>query len=231
MNAYAISEAAVADLVLAEADRLAFWRPREGRPYDVFLFGIRGPSARVGLWDDRLGALWWDGRWRVHLAPGTTDPGRDGAGGRLHGGGVAILTAGQHRRLWSPGIHGRGRRSEHRALVQHRTPPVWRDPVGDGRLDDLTGPLHDVTGLNMHGPWREDLERVGDASHGCQVFERMLDLEAVVQVCAMQVETLGVASFSYTLFTLRPHGFERGSPSLAALTHAVPASSRGVRPS
>lgn len=224
VRSYQLSEDAVAEVVLGEADRLEYWRPSPGRDFDVFLFGIRGPGLSTRPWDDRLGCIWWEGgRWRCILARGTTDPGRDGAGGRQHQRGVAVHCAGRHRAVWTLGIHARGRRSEHRALVQRSTPPVWRDSVGDGRLDDLQGPYVDVTGLNMHGPWRGGLERVGDASHGCQVWHRMQDLERVLDVCRAQVEQVAVDTFSYALFTLRPVRREQPSPALAALLGMVQA--------
>ena len=202
-------------LVLDEADRLGFWRPTGGADFDLFLFGLRNDDPACGSWDDVLGILWYlDGVPRVLLHTGTTDPGKDGTGGRSDG--VAMMCAGQHRACWRRGVHKLGTPSAHKALVQCGPIPVWRDPVGDGVLDDLTGPHTNATGINMHGARARGA--VNGWSLGCQVRRDMNDhVQAMGVIDTAERLHPTWTTYTNTLFTLRPHGHETGSPALRPL--------------
>ena len=204
-----MTEAQIAELVLTEADRLGYWRPHEGTPWDLFLFGLRHPTLRAGAFDDALGAVWWqaDG-WHARLWPGTTDPGVDGDSGddpHLHGQGTAILQPGQVRGMWQIGIHHRGRKGEHRAFVQVTEAPFRRDRVSDGMLDDVGPVFRGLIGCNGHKPWRDGLERVGYASLACQVWKRREDHDEALALADQQRQHHPTwTRYTYTLFDTAP---------------------------
>lgn len=207
----------VARLVLGAADRLGYWRPREGTPWDVFLFGVRSPAASMGAFDDVLGAVVWDGlSWRSWLWRGTTDPGREGTSaddGRLHPSGVATLIPGQYRGAWRLGLH-KGKPAFTQAGPGAFR--VWRDRDKDGKIATGGPAYDDVAGLNGHRPWRNGLERVGLASLGCQVWHDSGDHDEALDVARRQQhEHPTWTTYSYTLLTVR------SSPELAALLDPV----------
>lgn len=193
----------------AEKVRAAFaskqwWIPTARQKFNLAVFGVRADSLKVGLWDDALGVLFYgNGGLEVHVWRGTTDPGREGTAGALNDGGVARLIPGRYPLCWTIGTHKAGTKSAHRALVQRTDGvfKVWRDKIVDGALQASGRVYSDAGGLNMHGPWRDELSAVGDASWGCQVFHDHDDQVAFMAMCDAQVSNGYGSSFSYALFT------------------------------
>lgn len=216
----------VVDLVREECRRLDYWFPGEDSHYDLFLFGVRHPNARLGQWDDVLGAIMRiEGvGWRYRLWPGTTDPGVDGDrkdDPRLHVDGTAILVPGQYRGCWTLGLHRAGTSSEHEAFRQHRPMRFWRDHEQDGVRTTGGRVLSDTIGCNGHRPYKDGLGRVGVASLACQVWQWQRDhAEAMGWAHLQQAAHPTWRSYSYTLFQVDPVPGAPASPSLRALLRA-----------
>lgn len=195
------------DAVVNAFDGNGFWFPGAGHPItvgDVCLFGIRNASDACGAWDDAIGVAYVqpDRSIAAHLYRGTTDPGREGIGKGRHPRGVATLIPGQHRRIWTFGIHAKGRPSAHDALVQAgQVNGVWRDQTEDGRVPRSGKVYTDAAGINLHRASRfGSTGQVGDYSHGCQVLQQPQSLAEILSICRGQ-PLAGLGShFSYTLF-------------------------------
>lgn len=197
-------------LVLDQAVADGLWRPTP-RPYNVFLFGVRGDPRATDLWDDLIGAVWWDDetRGQVCLFPATTDPGLAALRDPRHAQGAARIVPGQYRRVWRLGTRASNGRT---ALMQVGPFRVQRDNDGSTTYDEAA-PLHDApdNALLLHEPYRDGLSVVGAASEGCQVTQRAEDARFLFELVRLQ-EARGCGStVSYTLWDLRT------SPRLTAL--------------
>ncbi len=110
--------------------------------------------------------------------------------------GTAILIPGQYRSCWKLGYH-----KGYKALQQNGEGifKVWRDNDSDGELD-INGPVYeDVQGLNGHTTsFKNEIEKVGAYSAGCQVIQDDLDFNIFLSVISKSASKYG-DTFSYTL--------------------------------
>lgn len=166
--------------------------------FNVNLFGIRSGFDQVNEFNDQLGIAYRDefGNGQVLMHKGTTKPGLywlKNKKGNVNG--TFILAPGQYPNCWSIGKH-----KGYEALVQLGSPfKGWRDNDQDGMFDPEGRIYTDVTGLNMHTTsFKNDVDKVGAYSAGCQVRQHSEDHLMVMQVLRRSAEIYG-NNFSYTL--------------------------------
>ena len=168
--------------------------------YDVNIVGIRnlGPSKHVtNLFDDTLTISYKkDGVWQFHEWPITTDPGKKAMLEYSNPKGVAILVPGQYRGSHMIGLH----QGKYEALRQQKPVKVYRDKDKDMEydfVDEDTG----IFGINIHrsNPKTESTY-VENWSEGCQVFKKVNQFNAFMDICRLARKIHG-NSFTYTLLT------------------------------
>ena len=168
--------------------------------YDVNIVGIRnlGPSNHVtNLFDDTLTISYKkDGVWQFHEWPITTDPGKKAMLEYSNPKGVAILVPGQYRGSHMIGLH----QGKYEALRQQKPVKVYRDKDKDMEydfVDEDTG----IFGINIHrsNPKTESTY-VENWSEGCQVFKKVNQFNAFMDICRLARKIHG-NSFTYTLLT------------------------------
>ena len=111
--------------------------------WDVNLVAIRSKDRTAGAYDDLIciaAREYVNGPRVCRYYPCTVDPGAEWeARGGMRPEGVAVVANGQHRGAYSIGIHRRGSKTAHEALVQTGPIAIYRDANRDGRID-MTGP-------------------------------------------------------------------------------------------
>ena len=174
--------------------------------------GVRNNSTN-DTFNDTLYIYWKEGgSFKCLKTSGfTTKPGQywvQNKGGSGNSGGVAIVKEGWHPNIWHHGIHGRGKKSEHKALRQDSgvTTPVTitRDKTQYGKTGDYT--LNIISnnqesghfGINMHRSGTPKSNNVGQWSAGCQVFKVKSEFEEMLQM-ANNASKNGQKHFSYFL--------------------------------
>lgn len=169
--------------------------------YAINLFGIRKGYEVVNEFDDILGIAFRDsfGNPVMIFHEGTTKPGYHwlkNKKGNING--TAILQPGQYLNCWKLGKHN----GKYDALRQKGKPfKVWRDGDSNGRLDTDSTTYTDVTGLNMHTTsFKNDTQKVGAYSAGCQVRQNHQDHETVMGILDRAFEIWKNDTFSFTLF-------------------------------
>lgn len=167
--------------------------------FNLNLFGIRSSAPLVDEFNDHMGMAYLDdyGNETLLLFKATTKPGLHWLKNNLGNvNGTAILIPGQYRRCWKLGYH-----KGYKAMQQHGEGifKVWRDNDSDGELD-IDGPIYeDVQGLNGHTTsFKNEVERVGAYSAGCQVIQDDLDFNIFFSVISKSASEYGDI-FSYTL--------------------------------
>ena len=198
----ALTTADLIDIVAKECKARSYWflSPTVGKPFDIFLFGIRD-AANPDTWNDALGCIYrttQDGPLQLQLWKGTTDPGRNALLRPPNPAGTAVVAPGQHRAVWTIGLH-RGRP----AFVQNRPIPVLRDTDRDGNIDPASPAVAGVYGINGHDAYKDGLQAVGEASEGCMVWWSHADHTEALKLGQAQQKSLGLSSFSFTLFDVR----------------------------
>lgn len=170
-------------------------------PYALNLYGIRKGYKTVDEFNDILGVAFVDsfGNEVCLEHQGSTKPGLywlKNKKGNING--TAILVPGQYLNCWKIGEHN----GQYKALRQNGNPfRVWRDGDSDGLFDIQGRHYTDVTGLNMHTTsFRNDTQKVGAYSAGCQVRQNWQDHEAIMGIIERAIEVWGNNVFSYTLF-------------------------------
>lgn len=167
--------------------------------FNVNIFGIRSEDLLVDEFNDVLGLAYRDtfGNECLSLFKGTTKPGYYYLKHEmLNENGTSILIPGQYRSCWQLGFH-----KSYQALVQKGTGifKVWRDNDSEGDLDYNGEVYTDVTGLNLHTTsFKNNIERVGKYSAGCQVIQDDLDFNMALSIILKSAERYGT-TFSYTL--------------------------------
>lgn len=165
----------------------AFW---PAKAYDLFLFGVR-TAEKTNLFDDQVGCAYVDGTGRevVEVWPATTDPGLP-IGVR-----EATMVPGQHRRIWTRGVHHPNTPGAYFCLVPvvGAVIPVYRGPT------DRTTVYRDSVGVQMHHAGAAST-KVDGWSEGCQVLQRTPDLDRVLWLYDQQVAHGHGTTVSYTLF-------------------------------
>lgn len=174
------------------------------KPYDLTLFGIRNSNRKPDAWDDLVGFLRHLPHNRVQLClfPATTDPGAIFFGKPINSNGTALLVPGQHKAMWTPGMH----KGKHPALVQNAPVPVYRDNDKDFEFDlDKDTIETGMFGINGHAAYRDGLLTVGPSSAGCQVFRVAADTARVLHAVREQGSAGLGLTVSYTLLDEREH--------------------------
>ncbi|MFB6342640.1 hypothetical protein ACE1ET_13005 [Saccharicrinis sp. FJH62] len=170
--------------------------------YNLNIFGIRSDNPLVDEFNDFIGLAYRDVSRNkiVHLFNATTKPGLywlKQKTGSVNG--TAILIPGQYKSCWTLGFH-----KGYQALTQKAIGVfnIWRDNDMDGDLDTSGQVFSDVTGLNLHTTsFKNDVEKVGAYSAGCQVIQDDLDFNIFLAVVIKSSMIYG-SVFSYTLFEL-----------------------------
>lgn len=167
--------------------------------YNLNLFGIRSSNDLVNEFNDWMGVAFKD-EWeneRLLLFAATTKPGLFYLKNKLgNSEGTAILVPGQYRSAWMLGHH-RG----YEALQQLTSQvfQVWRDNDYDGAFDYSGTIYNDVQGLNGHTTsFRNDIDRVGRYSAGCQVIQDSVDFQIYLSIVRRSLD-YWPNSFTYTL--------------------------------
>ena len=171
----------------------------EDDDYDLNIIGIRNvESPSDNRFDDkivisyRLGA-----QWVTEEAPITTDPGRYWLTKPDYQPCAVYYHPQQARGAYKLGKH----RGKYEALVQIQPVWFWRDANKDEHADYSGQKQRGKIGLNIH---RSSTREGGSAfvdrwSAGCQVFADPDDYKRFIELCKLQVETLGYRTFTYTL--------------------------------
>lgn len=203
-------------LIKGACAQASYWFPDGSAPYDLFLFGVRD-TANPDAWNDALGCVYRTtrgGELQLQLWPGTTDPGAPTLLQPQNPAGAAVIAPGQHRAVWKLGTH-RGRP----AFVQNRVIPVLRDADRDRVIDPSDRAVEGFYGINGHDAYRDGLPVVGEASAGCVVWHSQADHVSALQLAQQQERSIGVTTFSLTLFDIRT--FRSLAPVLKAALTAV----------
>lgn len=165
--------------------------------YNLNIVGIRGPSREADSFDDLITCSYIvGGRWRMHVWPATTDPGRHYLENPVNAKGCAILAPGQYCGAYQIGMH----RNKYPALVQKGKVRVWRDTNRDAVLDwgeDLG--IAGYYGINIHRA--APLGLTASPSHhsaGCQVLSCREEHDALMALVRRAAGIWG-EKFTYTL--------------------------------
>lgn len=162
-------------------------------PNNVNIGAIRSDDTKVNEFNDILFFTYEDdfGRENLITHKGTTKPGLYWLKNKLGNmNGTAILKEGYYSQCWELGLH----KGQYEALIQSDLAKfiVYRDNDADGELD-YTGELFfDVTGLNGHTTsFKNEIERVGAYSAGCQVRQDELDHLMFMAIVKKSMEKYG----------------------------------------
>ena len=171
----------------------------ESGDFDLNIIGIRKAEGKPDAFDDCLFVCYkLNGLWQMESFQITTDPGVYHLNKPSRVEGTAILKAGQYRGVYMIAKH----RGKYPALCQRGgVVTVWRDNNRDEFLD-FKRTQEGMFGINIHRAHStRELETVGRYSAGCQVFQRANDLERLLWLCRMQINTHPdwKKTFSYTL--------------------------------
>jgi hypothetical protein len=169
--------------------------------YDVNIIGIRNSETDgkvTNHFDDTITISYKDSdaNWQFHQYPATTDPGQYWMEHPLNSDGCAILVPGQYRGSHTIRLH----QGKYEALGQRKPVKVYRDNDKDDiyDTDDVTI-TEGVYGINIHrsNPYTESTY-VNKWSAGCQVFKKIEDFHAFMEICRTARDIWG-NTFSYTL--------------------------------
>ena len=169
--------------------------------YDVNIIGIRNSETDgkvTNHFDDTITISYKDSdaNWQFHQYPATTDPGQYWMEHLLNSDGCAILVPGQYRGSHKIRLH----QGKYEALGQRKPVKVYRDNDKDDiyDTDDVTI-TEGVYGINIHrsNPYTESTY-VNKWSAGCQVFKKIEDFHAFMEICRTARDIWG-NTFSYTL--------------------------------
>ena len=168
--------------------------------YNLNLFGIRSELGEVDEFNDIIGMAFRNdfGDEQVVCFKATTDPGLYWLKNKMGNiNGTAILCPGQYRQCWDLGFHKGYQALQQSPVAKFK---VWRDNDADGDLDESGTLYADVSGLNCHTTsFKNDVEKVGRYSAGCQVIQDDLDFHQFMSIIKKSANKYG-SRFSYTLF-------------------------------
>lgn len=134
-------------------------------------------DIRVALRVNQAGNPQVEGLWNATTEPGTYYTVVE----RLDPGGAARIAFGQCK-SWSIGVHMRGRKSAHDALVQTAPIDIYRDLNADySRSNDTR--YSGLFGINQH--WGYNMKRtdIGKASAGCMVGRTKAGHREFMKLC------------------------------------------------
>jgi hypothetical protein len=112
--------------------------------------------------------------------------------------GTAIMVPNQYKDMYELGVHKRGKRGAHKALVQVKPCQVYRDNDLDDNYDyNKLSIQQGLFGLNIHraSSMFDITGRIDSFSAGCQVFESKTSFERFIE----RLEKTKLKTFSYTL--------------------------------
>tara|TARA_A100000172_G_scaffold81130_1_gene73199 strand:+ start:1838 stop:2458 length:621 start_codon:yes stop_codon:yes gene_type:complete len=171
--------------------------------YDVNIVGIRNSATKdrvTNAFDDHISISYkdFDGSWKSHCYPCTTDPGTHWVENLMNPDGVAILKPGQYRGSHKIGLH----QGKYEALRQKKPLKVYRDGDKDREYDLLEENVQEgIYGINIHRATARigrKSTRVDKWSAGCQVIAASDDFAEFMEI-VNQAKNIHGNSFSYTL--------------------------------
>ena len=166
--------------------------------YDVNIVGVRNsrPGNKVtNIFDDHITVSYKvDGVWQFAEFEITTDPGTKAVKEFHNPNGVFRLKPGQYRGMWAIGLH----QGKYEALRQVKPCKGWRDKNKDMSFDEKIE-AEGIFGINCHrsNP-KTQSEYVENWSEGCQVFKKLKDFNAFMEIMRKAKDIHG-NSFTYTL--------------------------------
>lgn len=173
----------------------------ENGDYDLNIVGMRRAKGEPNKFDDLMTCSYkLNGVWQFRSWKCTTDPGNYWMKNPMRVEGTAVLKAGQYRGVYMLSKH----RGKYLALCQKAGPvTVWRDNNRDLEIDrkvEHTG----MFGINIHRAHSNpeiDVNDVYKYSAGCQVLNKVGDLEELLWLCKRQMATHPTwpQKFTYTL--------------------------------
>ena len=172
----------------------------EDGDYDLNIIGIRNViDPKDNRFDDQIVIAYrCNGKWITETAAFTTDPGAYWLTKEDYRDCAVYMHPQQARGAYKIGSH-RG----YKALRQIRSVRFWRD--GDKSFSPrYGGPIFkDMIGLNIHRSSKKEGGSlyVDRWSAGCQVFQNNNDFERFLELCELQISSLGYRTFTYTLIT------------------------------
>lgn len=166
-------------------------------PLNLNIVGWRSKFARVNQFDDWLAVYWrsggfWESRgWQV-----TTLPGKHYLTNPLNSKGTSVLVPGQYE-----GAYALGKFKGYTALTQVKPVKVYRDNNRDSAIDQSIVTIEEgLFGIHIHKAGAFS-QWVGNASAGCQVFQREEDFKDFIKLCE-QAALMWGNSFTYTLMEI-----------------------------
>lgn len=168
------------------------------KDFDLNIVGVRNSTTGkkvTNVFDDWMTVSYkLNGVWQFHQWPITTDPGKKAVLEFHNPNGVARVIPGQYRGMWQIGLH----QGKYEAMRQAKPVKVWRDKNKDLTFDE-TSVQEGIFGINGHrsNPKTES-EYVENWSEGCQVFKRVREFNAFMEIARKASEIHG-NSFTYTL--------------------------------
>jgi hypothetical protein len=172
------------------------------------IIGVRRDNQGSNTFDDFLLVMYREEelmvshRWQV-----TTDPGKYWLMNPMNPKGTAVLVPEQYRGTWQLGKH----QGKYEALVQRKPVKVYRDNNRDDIINynNITTLVDEgYFGINVHrsNPYDQSYV-VNKWSAGCQVFKKVDDFNAFMDLCRDSAKVYG-PKFTYTLIEekdLRKH--------------------------
>jgi len=173
--------------------------------YNFNFIGVRANNEITNEWDDDFYLAYQKrelnsktGKKELkdfvfHIDEFTTDPGNYYSKHQLlNEKGVAILARGQHRGIWSIGMH----RGKYEAFVQRvNKVQVFRDGNKDGVIDYEVKDFG-IFGINLHHGY--GAAQIGKNSAGCQVAKDKRKLQELIKIFKAGMSYNG-GTVSYTL--------------------------------
>ena len=172
------------------------------------IIGVRRDNQGSNTFDDFLLVMYREEEFMITLRwQATTDPGKYWLKNPMNPKGTAVLVPGQYRGTWQIGKH----QNNYEALVQSKPVKVWRDNNKDDVINynNITTLVDEgYFGINIHrsNPYTESYV-VNKWSAGCQVFKKVEDFKAFMELCRDSAKIYG-PKFTYTLIDekdLRKH--------------------------
>lgn len=175
--------------------------------YNLNLIGVRSLESKSDSFDDHFHVIYRgeDDRFKHHIFPCTTDPGKHWLLNPMNVKGCAIMVPGQYKSAYTIGLHA----GKYRALKQHN--PMWfvRDNDKNSTLDfslyrdpekKKQNAFFEVIGANIHRASAvKSLLNVGLYSAGCQVLQNPKDFFLLMSLADKQIANGHGKYFTYTL--------------------------------
>jgi hypothetical protein len=172
----------------AKQEFLAAWGYRGAKGEPIVADGQEGPNTSFALEQlakdvDQYRLMGW---------PVTTRPGTSWLTSKMKAGGCAVLKPDQYKDAYVIGLHQGN--PKHPALRQNGSLTIYRDNNRNSVAEEKGKIEKGIFGINIHHA-NEDSKFVGDWSAGCQVFKRIVEHKAFMNICRQS----GQKKFTYTL--------------------------------